>query len=478
MQRAFVDAGAVQCGFCTPGLIVAVHDLLDRDAVADRDRDPRAAGRQRLPVHRLRPDHRRRPAGGRAPAGAGAAREHHRDRHRRTDRHRHPSRHDRHLADAARRHRQGPGRVRVLVRPVRRRLPVGRHAALAASVRRGSCSIDLSAAWKISGVEAIITADDVPGSMTYGLISQDQPVFAVRRRALRRRADRRRRRRSSRDVPACARRDRRRVRGARAAARSRGGDRRQPPADPPRRQRDPPPAHRVRRHDASPATWSSRARTRSACRTRRSSGSRRRWRSPTPAARASSCTSPPSGCTRTATRSRPASACPTTRCGLMLGGVGGAFGGPRGHQPPGAHLPAGAAARAAGAHRLQPGRELPRSRPPPPGDDLDAPPRHQRRRDRQDRGADGVRRRRLRVDVVGGADQRHHPHAGPVPVRQRRRRRLRRAHQPSAVRGDARVRRGAGVLRPRIADGPAGRGVRARPRRDPAAQRDAAPATR
>jgi carbon-monoxide dehydrogenase small subunit len=30
VQRAFVDAGAVQCGFCTPGLIVAVHDLLDR----------------------------------------------------------------------------------------------------------------------------------------------------------------------------------------------------------------------------------------------------------------------------------------------------------------------------------------------------------------------------------------------------------------------------------------------------------------
>jgi carbon-monoxide dehydrogenase small subunit len=29
-QRAFVEAGAVQCGFCTPGLVVAVHDLLDR----------------------------------------------------------------------------------------------------------------------------------------------------------------------------------------------------------------------------------------------------------------------------------------------------------------------------------------------------------------------------------------------------------------------------------------------------------------
>jgi carbon-monoxide dehydrogenase small subunit len=30
VQRAFVDAGAIQCGFCTPGLIVTVHDLLER----------------------------------------------------------------------------------------------------------------------------------------------------------------------------------------------------------------------------------------------------------------------------------------------------------------------------------------------------------------------------------------------------------------------------------------------------------------
>jgi aerobic carbon-monoxide dehydrogenase small subunit len=30
VQRAFVDAGAVQCGFCTPGLVVATADLLER----------------------------------------------------------------------------------------------------------------------------------------------------------------------------------------------------------------------------------------------------------------------------------------------------------------------------------------------------------------------------------------------------------------------------------------------------------------
>ena len=32
VQQAFVDAGAVQCGFCTPGLVMAVHALLDDNA--------------------------------------------------------------------------------------------------------------------------------------------------------------------------------------------------------------------------------------------------------------------------------------------------------------------------------------------------------------------------------------------------------------------------------------------------------------
>ena len=37
VQRAFVESGGVQCGFCTPGLVVAAHDLLARNA---RPTDP------------------------------------------------------------------------------------------------------------------------------------------------------------------------------------------------------------------------------------------------------------------------------------------------------------------------------------------------------------------------------------------------------------------------------------------------------
>jgi carbon-monoxide dehydrogenase small subunit len=35
VQDAFIDAGAVQCGFCTPGFVVAVTDLLARDPDPD-----------------------------------------------------------------------------------------------------------------------------------------------------------------------------------------------------------------------------------------------------------------------------------------------------------------------------------------------------------------------------------------------------------------------------------------------------------
>jgi len=37
VQQAFTETGAVQCGFCTPGLIVATADLLAHNAAPNDD---------------------------------------------------------------------------------------------------------------------------------------------------------------------------------------------------------------------------------------------------------------------------------------------------------------------------------------------------------------------------------------------------------------------------------------------------------
>ena len=42
LQQAFVDAGAVQCGFCTPGMILAAYALL-RDNRRPTEEDIKAA---------------------------------------------------------------------------------------------------------------------------------------------------------------------------------------------------------------------------------------------------------------------------------------------------------------------------------------------------------------------------------------------------------------------------------------------------
>jgi carbon-monoxide dehydrogenase small subunit len=37
LQQAFLDAGAVQCGFCTPGMILAAHALLLKNPALGRE---------------------------------------------------------------------------------------------------------------------------------------------------------------------------------------------------------------------------------------------------------------------------------------------------------------------------------------------------------------------------------------------------------------------------------------------------------
>jgi carbon-monoxide dehydrogenase small subunit len=43
LQQAFIEAGAVQCGFCTPGLIMQAYDLLRGSAGVPADPDIREA---------------------------------------------------------------------------------------------------------------------------------------------------------------------------------------------------------------------------------------------------------------------------------------------------------------------------------------------------------------------------------------------------------------------------------------------------
>jgi aerobic-type carbon monoxide dehydrogenase small subunit (CoxS/CutS family) len=37
LQRSFVEHGALQCGFCTPGFILTAHSLIERGITGERD---------------------------------------------------------------------------------------------------------------------------------------------------------------------------------------------------------------------------------------------------------------------------------------------------------------------------------------------------------------------------------------------------------------------------------------------------------
>ena len=57
IQDAFWEKHGLQCGFCTPGMIMSAHQMLHAEPAADRGADPPRPGRQPVPLHRL-PQHR------------------------------------------------------------------------------------------------------------------------------------------------------------------------------------------------------------------------------------------------------------------------------------------------------------------------------------------------------------------------------------------------------------------------------------
>ena len=71
MQKAFHECHALQCGYCTPGMIMQACDVLKEHPDPTRAGDPRGPRGQPLPVHGL-PQHRQgRAAGGRRAELAG-----------------------------------------------------------------------------------------------------------------------------------------------------------------------------------------------------------------------------------------------------------------------------------------------------------------------------------------------------------------------------------------------------------------------
>ena len=66
VQEAFRDNHALQCGFCTPGMIMQTIDLLAEDPDPDEHADTARPGRQPVPLHGI-PEHRQ------CGAGCGAA---------------------------------------------------------------------------------------------------------------------------------------------------------------------------------------------------------------------------------------------------------------------------------------------------------------------------------------------------------------------------------------------------------------------
>ena len=142
LQQAFHEQHGLQCGYCTPGMVMAAVGLLADNPDPSEARDPARARGQPLPLHRL-PEHRRGRAE-RGDRGLGRSDGDHRDPHDGTRRrHVRPAQGGPAAADRQRRvHRQhqppGPALARGRAQPVRPREDRERRRVEGARARRAS----------------------------------------------------------------------------------------------------------------------------------------------------------------------------------------------------------------------------------------------------------------------------------------------------------------------------------------------------
>ena len=71
LQQGFWDQHGLQCGYCTPGMLLTSYALLKHNAESERGRYSRGARRKPVPVHRLSEHRESRAAGGRDARPAG-----------------------------------------------------------------------------------------------------------------------------------------------------------------------------------------------------------------------------------------------------------------------------------------------------------------------------------------------------------------------------------------------------------------------
>jgi selenium-dependent xanthine dehydrogenase len=185
LARAFVQEGAVQCGYCTPGIVLRAASLLNRGKTGDREAVARAlsghlcrcTGYQRI-FDAIR-------TAGEAWANAGAFAH---EKPRRADffgafygLHRTSIGSDHGVGASAPRYRgldQALGK-KPYVADLKEPAMLHGAVVLAAHPRARVLAIDTAAALVMPGVVRVLTAADVPGERFVGLVVRDWPVFVA-----------------------------------------------------------------------------------------------------------------------------------------------------------------------------------------------------------------------------------------------------------------------------------------------------------